>query len=258
MAPVAVLHVPHASTLVPPDLRAHLLVDDAALEEELLRMTDRFTDELFHLPAAEATTIRFPVSRLVVDPERFLDDALEPMAKRGMGVIYIRRSDGRPLRATPSEDERNALIDRFYHRHHRALASAVRSAVDDHGHCLIIDCHSFPSVALPCDPDQSPGRPDICIGTDPFHTPHALASRAAELFAAAGLSVDTNKPYAGALVPAEDYGQRKEVSSLMIEVNRKLYMDETTGKKHPDFDRVSDTVRRVVRELIACFRSDRP
>ena len=45
-----------------------------ALSLELLRMTDAYTDELFALPERLAYRIVFPVSRLVVDPERLADD----------------------------------------------------------------------------------------------------------------------------------------------------------------------------------------
>jgi N-formylglutamate amidohydrolase len=44
------------------------------------RITDHFTDDLFALPNHLATPVRFPVSRLVVDPERFENDELEPMS----------------------------------------------------------------------------------------------------------------------------------------------------------------------------------
>ena len=250
MPPVGILHVPHASTAIPSDLRPRFLLPEALLDRELLRMTDRWTDDLFSIPPSEATTIRFPVSRLVVDPERFVDDSLEPMAARGMGVIYTRTADGLPLRSEPAPEERDALITRFYRPHHEALAAAVQSAVGEHGRCLIVDCHSFPSVALPCDLDQSPGRPDICIGTDSFHTPDRLASEAVDLFAGVGLSVAVNRPYAGSLVPLADYGRKREVSSIMIEVNRRLYMDEASGGKLAAFDGVAEVVRRGVRELL--------
>jgi hypothetical protein len=41
-----VLHIPHASRYVPAEARKDLLVDDAALERELFRMTDARTDRL--------------------------------------------------------------------------------------------------------------------------------------------------------------------------------------------------------------------
>jgi N-formylglutamate deformylase len=82
-----VLHIPHASVAIPPDVRRTIRLTDEELEVELRRMTDSFTDELFALDPAVAATVSFPVSRLAVDPERFLDDAREPMAARGMGVL---------------------------------------------------------------------------------------------------------------------------------------------------------------------------
>jgi hypothetical protein len=37
---IAVLHIPHASQRVPAEERRNILLDDAALNNELLRMTD--------------------------------------------------------------------------------------------------------------------------------------------------------------------------------------------------------------------------
>jgi len=70
------------------------LLSDKELSAELLRMTDHYTHVIF------------PVSRLIIDPGRFLDDAKEAMSEVGMGVIYTRTSDGRVLRDpdTPSNE----------------------------------------------------------------------------------------------------------------------------------------------------------
>ena len=89
-----VLHIPHSSHFVPPEARRAILLDDADLRNELLRMTDAYTDELFSLTPLEAGRVVFPVSRLVCDVERFSSDDDEPMAARGMGVIYTRTSLG--------------------------------------------------------------------------------------------------------------------------------------------------------------------
>ena len=39
---------------------------------------------------------------------------------------------------------------------------------------LIIDCHSFPKYPLPYELNQQTDRPEICIGTDSFHTSEKL------------------------------------------------------------------------------------
>jgi len=123
-APV-VVHIPHASLVVPSDVAAGLLLPPAELQHELLVMTDRYTDELFALPSSLATTVTFPVSRLVVDPERFTDDESEAMARKGMGVVYERTAAGHPLRHPPSAEHRRHLLARFYEPHHAALTAAV-------------------------------------------------------------------------------------------------------------------------------------
>jgi N-formylglutamate amidohydrolase len=85
----------------------------------------------------------FPVSRLVCDAERFPSEEDEPMASRGMGVFYTR------TRAKPNHAARQLLLNRWYWPHHSQLERMVSDVVTELGRCLIIDCHSFPSAALP-------------------------------------------------------------------------------------------------------------
>ena len=113
-----------------------------------------------------------------------------------------------------------------------------------HGRCLVVDCHSFPSSPLPY--ERGPGahvRPDICIGTDAFHTSEATARAFVQAFAANGWSVELNRPFAGALVPASRYRQDARVSAVMVEVNRRLYLHEASATRRPDFDAVAAQVR---------------
>ena len=62
---LVVLHIPHSSRHVPPEERQAIMLDDSALDQELLRMTDAYTDELFPLTPFEAGRVVFLVSRLV-------------------------------------------------------------------------------------------------------------------------------------------------------------------------------------------------
>ena len=199
--PGVILHVPHSSAEVPADVRPQLLLDDDDLARELRLMTDWHTDELFALPADTAVTVRFPVSRLVVDAERFEDPEAEGMEAVGMGAVYTRTSQGLRLRdEAEAAREREALLARYYRPHHAALEAATAAALAAHGRCLIVDCHTFPSRPLPYELKASTDRwkvvhrPAVCIGTDmtlppnaPFahpgmHTPPWLRERAAEAF----------------------------------------------------------------------------
>ena len=249
--PPVVLHVPHASTTIPATERARIVLSDDELALELLRMTDRYTDELFALSEQEAATVAFPISRLVLDPERFTDDAHEPMSARGMGVIYTRTSHGAALRDLPDAAQRERLLDQYYHPHHDRLTDAVDGALGTHGTCLVIDCHSFPAVTLPYEFDQSGDRPDICIGTDSFHTPQGLRDAAVRLFEDAGFTVAVDRPFAGALVPSRHYRRDARVLALMVEVNRGLYMNETTGDRLAGFAHLRGRVQDVVRQLMS-------
>jgi len=116
----------------------------SALQQEINLLTDWFTDEIFG-GLAGANDVIFPVSRLVVDPERFEDDEQEPMAGRGMGVVYERTSNHAPLRHKLSVGERQALIDDYYRPHHQALSGLTRKMIAEHDQCFILDGHSFPS-----------------------------------------------------------------------------------------------------------------
>jgi len=233
---------------------ASILLTDEALSAELLRMTDSFTNELFRLDPRVARSIVFRFSRLVVDPERFFDDSKEPMSSRGMGVVYTRTADGEPLRGAVDEKTRQALVTAYYLPHHRRLSEAVEAAVGRWGSCLVVDCHSFPSSPLPYELHQSPERPEICLGTDAFHTPAPLAAVAMGLFRDAGFQVEVNRPFSGALVPEEHYQSDARVMAIMVEVNRSLYMDEVSWERLARFGEIASRLRSAVTHLIEAAR----
>ena len=155
------LHLPHASTLIPENLRDDFLLSDQELQAELNRITDHATDRTFQQAFPEAKAIVFPVSRLVVDPERFSDDFQEPMSQVGMGVTYTKGSLRQPLREQPSQAKRQELLERYYIPHHQKLTEAVEESLFANDHCLIIDGHSFPPLPLPYELNQTAFRPDF-------------------------------------------------------------------------------------------------
>ncbi len=246
LPPWVLFHVPHDSTFIPDDVRHQFALSEKDLEEEIRLMTDHHTLDLFGRGVLAAQVIRAPVSRLVLDVERFEADQLEPMAQRGMGVVYMKTHDGKQLRHPLQEGQRGKLLDDWYRPHHAALTMATEKALQDYGRAVIIDCHSFPSKPLPYEVDQNPTRPAICIGTDAFHTPERLATIFADAFAAEGWTVGLNAPFSGAMVPIRYFGIDKRIAALMIEVRRDVYMEEATGAPNPSFAPASLRIRTVI------------
>jgi N-formylglutamate amidohydrolase len=243
-----VLHVPHASQAFPEAARSTFLPDDDAISRELLLMTDAWTDEIVESFRPEAERVIFPVSRLVVDPERFRDDRDEPMAAQGMGATYTRLSTGEPLRFL-GEADRQHLLETYYDPHHARLERAVADALSRHGGCLIIDVHSFSSNPLPHEPDRTFPRPEICIGFDQFHSPFSDDGAISCVCEALNFRAGLNRPFAGSIVPQKYWNADARVRSFMLEIRRDLYMDETTGNKLADFSSVAARVQELLEQF---------
>jgi N-formylglutamate deformylase len=249
LVPSIIVHVPHSSRVIPDKVRESICLSDDNLCAELDRLTDHFTDELFSVSTPQAVIHRYPVSRYVVDPERFADDITEPMAKRGQGAVYTKTVDGQDLRRKLTADERNCLLDEYYWPHHIKLDQLAQQALDAHGFVLIIDGHSFPSKPLPVDLDQSSNRPDFCIGTDEFHSPPELVKLVKDELMKAGYSVGINSPYRGTLVPNKFFNNDDRVKSIMIEINRQLYLQDEPNnieKKELEFGQLKKLILKTI------------
>ena len=200
-----VLHIPHNSPRIPEEYRHHFVLNDDELDKELLKVTDHYTEQLFSGLFKDCNKVVANVSRLLVDVERFADDTQEPMASKGVGCVYQLTSNGKSLRIQIGDTERQNLLNSYYYPHHNSLSEKVTKSMKASGKCLIIDCHSFPSVPLSYDLDQSVPRTDFCLGTDSYHTPEPLVREAKAYFEQHGLVVAIDSPYSGTMVPLQFY-----------------------------------------------------
>jgi N-formylglutamate amidohydrolase len=242
-----VLHVPHGSRALTAAARHSILLDDDALAVELDHMTDAHTGLIAARAVAAATRTPWLLenrySRLVVDPERF-PDAREEMRAAGMAAVYTRTAHGRRLRFDDDARDQGLLA-----RHYRPYAAAMTDLVDARlaatGHAVVIDVHSYPSRPLPYELHGDGPRPAICLGTDPFHTPHELVRAARDAFAGFG-DIDLDTPFAGCYVPLKHYGLRRAVTALMIEIRRDTYMSEPGGPPTDGVDRLATALAGLV------------
>ncbi|MFI6562411.1 N-formylglutamate amidohydrolase [Streptomyces sp. NPDC050534] len=241
-----ILHVPHSARDIPADVRAGIVLDDAALERELDHITDAHTAEIAEAAAklSAVTPWRFVnwLSRLVVDPERFPDER-EEMLSVGMGAVYTRTTHREALRPTTTDPE--PLIARYFRPYAHAMTEAVTDRLSATGRAVIIDVHSYPTTPLPYELHGTGPRPPVCLGTDAFHTPPELLAAAREAFAPCGQTA-LDSPFGGAYVPLGFYGKDTRVSALMVEIRRDTYMTEPGGPAGPGLTRPASALAALV------------
>lgn len=240
-----ILHIPHSSTYIPS--YDGYLVSSERIDKEILKLTDWYTDDLF---ATETDIlVKAEFSRVFCDVERFSDDEDEPMAAFGMGVVYEKTDSGEPMREI-SADLRQHILDSYYWKHHNHFANVVNQELQQRGTALIVDCHSYSNIPFLRDRDQRSNRPDFCIGTDDNHTPPALVEASVAFFGDKGYSVGVNTPYSGSIVPLEHYEKKnKSVRSIMLEVNRKLYLTAASNQQNETYEETKETVQEYLRMI---------
>lgn len=166
------IHIPHSSYLIPEEYMKLFYLTEKDLLQEQIKMSDSYTDELFNIKRTKKHI--FPISRLVCDVERFRNEDDEEMTKQGMWVCYTKTSDCKPLKRVDNEHKQE-ILELYYDKHHSVFESQVEKMLKEYNQCLIIDAHSFSSIPLPYELHSQNFRPEICIGTDSFHTPKEIA-----------------------------------------------------------------------------------
>jgi N-formylglutamate deformylase len=253
-----VLDSPHSGAYFPPDF------GHAVSEHDLREAEDMYIDELYgDAPSVGATLLAAGFARTYIDPNRHAGDVdLElidgdwpheylPSGKARIGKALVWRTleDGRPIyRRRLAADAIRDRIERYLMPYQQALARLIEVAHGRHGVSYHLNCHSMRSVAGAMgEGGAGSSRADVVLGDRDGTTCSAeFTALVRDTFAAAGYLVRVNDPYKGVeLVRAFSDPQRGR-HSLQIELNKRLYMDEASRARGPDFG----TVRRDLRRLL--------
>ena len=203
--------------------------DDESAKKALNRWTDWFTDELFGIEMDGVTVVKANISRFECDAER-LEGESDRLCRF---ICESDKSDDRREWVLRNAQRRNMYLAEWY----RYRAEILDVASDDL--TLIVDCHSFPSDLAP--------DVDVCIGfnEDTSKPDPRTLDLVAQTLRDAGYSVAFNRPYANALAPDGYIGH-----SLMIEINKRIYMDEIALQKNSGFEKLKNTIESLYRELL--------
>jgi N-formylglutamate amidohydrolase len=225
------------------------------LVQELAGDAPRLGAPLIHarFPRAYVDVNREPYE---LDPELFegplpgYANARSPRVAAGLGTIARVVASGQEIygRRLPV-GEALARIERCYLPYHRALAMLIEETRTRFGFCLLLDCHSMPSLRELPEPASS-AHAEMVLG-DGHGTTAAgpLLEIAAQSLGANGYRVSFNAPYAGGFV-TRHYGRPEQgVHAVQLEIARRLYMDEAALRAHAGLAAVRSAVAGVIAAL---------
>jgi N-formylglutamate deformylase len=132
------------------------------------------------------------------------------------------------------------------------VAAAIDTAHARHGYSIHVNCHSMPAVASQF-ATAFPGlvHADFVVGDRDGTTAEPLVSRRiCDFLCTLGYSVDYNHPYKGVELVRRYGNPAQDRHSVQLEINRRLYMDETTMQTTEGFDKLRTDLRSLVSMLL--------
>ena len=260
-----VLDSPHSGTTYPIDFRFSCEL------ATLRRAEDTHVEKLYDFaPALGAAWVEALFPRSYLDANRnttemdvSLLDAPWPYpvetdatvlakVRLGKGLIWRSTDEGVPLYVRQlSVAEVLSRIERCWQPYHAAVQQAIAAAHARHGFSIHINCHSMPAVASRYATDF-PGlvHADFVVGNrDETSSSAALGQYICGQLRALGYDVAYNHPYKGVELVRRYSDPATHRHSVQIEVNRKLYMDETTLQMHGGFAPLKEHLKSLVQTL---------
>ncbi len=255
---------PHSGRIYP-----KAFLESSRLDPHTLRKSeDCYVDELFKPVVALGAPLiaaRFPRAYLDVNREPY---ELDPELFQGRLPAFANTQSARVVGglgtiarivADTEEIYRERLpigaafqrIERLYRPFHGALAELLESTRKRFGMAVLIDCHSMPSASM----GQPPGgRPHFVLGDRFGASCDAKLTRfIRDMLQRTGFDVQINRPYAGGFI-TEHYGSpARGVHALQLEINRALYLDETTLSKSKDFPKLTRTLSELAAHVFGAL-----
>ncbi len=234
---------------------------------QLRRAEDAFVAELIE-PAAAAHGVPLVAARygrswldlnraaaeidpaMIVDPLEADPAQASERVAAGLGVIPRVAAHGLDIYAGRLRHaEIESRLRAVHEPYHATLATLLAAARAEHGHAVLLDCHSMPT------PAPAGSGAQVVVG-DRFGTSAegGLVAAIERHFAAAGLRVARNAPYAGGYTTTHHGAPAAGIHAIQIEVDRALYMDPARLVRHAGFDRLAtlfDTLLAALPGIIA-------
>jgi N-formylglutamate amidohydrolase len=255
-----VLDSPHSGTAYPDDFD-HLPPRDVVRQAE-----DTHVEALYAAaPSIGATLIEALFPRAYIDPNRHRSDIdpelladawTEPItpsrkSELGIGLVWRLAHGGVPMyaRKLSAAEVRRRITD-FYEPYHACVSAALNRRHAAFGAVWHINCHSMPAVGDMMSEDPGRARADFVLGDrDGSTCAPEFTAFVAKTLTGLGYDVAINDPYKGVELVRMHGRPAERRHSLQIEINRGLYMDESTLSRHSGFATLQSNLQRLLQSL---------
>ncbi len=261
-----VLDSPHSGTHYPADF------DHLPPRAVVRQAEDTYVETLFGAaPGAGATLLEALFPRAYIDPNRHVSDMdpavlaepwpgpLAPSRKTelGIGLVWRLAHGGVPMYARPlsvADVERRIAL--CYEPYHAAVSAALDERHRRFGAVWHLNCHSMPAVGDVMSDDPGRPRAEVVLGDrDATTCEPEFTAFVASTLSGMGYEVAINDPYKGVELVRKHGRPAEPRHSLQIEINRRLYMDETTLEKSAGFAALQADLARLVEALADYVRA---
>lgn len=224
-----------------------------------------YVDELVaEAPSLGATVLQALFPNTYIDTNRSESD-LDPdliagewpapivptMSRSGLGLLKGKSRYGEPLQERKlTVAEVTERLDKYYRPYHAELARALARLREQHGVVYQLSCHCMSAVGAPTHKDPGQKRPDFCIsGVRGTTASVDFLELVRSSLASQGYEVKIDEPYIGGELNTRYGAPSRGVESVMIEINKRQFMDVATFKKTAGFAGVQSAMANLIGSL---------
>jgi N-formylglutamate deformylase len=177
---------------------------------------------------------------------------LQPtVSKQGLGLLKLKSRYGEPVherKLTVAE-----VMERLnnYHRpYYRELAQNIGRLRSGFGFVYHLSCHCMSAVGAPTHLDAGQERADFCLGNmKGTSSSEEFIEFVAAAVRARGYSCTVNTPYSGGELNRRFGAPKEGVESIMVEINKKLFMDTKSFKKTDGFAKLKADIGAILKTI---------
>jgi N-formylglutamate deformylase len=257
---------PHSGYKFPDDFKPILS------RMQLRRAEDAFVNDLFsEAPNLGAPLIDALFPRSYIDTNRAETDfspedssdqwplTLKPSEKgaRGTGLVWVRMHGFDEMYGEKiSSSVLKHRIDNCWVPYHSAVSILYDQLVQQFGYAYHLNCHSMRAMGNSKDIGADYPRPDFILSDrDGTSCELGFVNATKDYLKNLGYVVSINHPFKGAELIRRYSDPLGGRHSMQIEINRRLYMNEVTIEKLPEFDNFKAKMTGLIKLLAAYAKS---